>query len=164
MNLIAEFEHFEAMRPRANPAAREAETTAFVQDLAERGILQDFSDVDWLKLAERLGLTDDQYAALFEGTASWIVPEPEAVPDQEPADWPDEVPRGTASSAPVTRGNPPESAVRGSREFGILLRELLNEWELSRREINRIDEIRKVGNEFEIRSAGSRTWEQLVDE
>jgi hypothetical protein len=163
MNLIAEFERFQATHPQANPV-RESETTAFIQHLSEVGTLGDFTDVDWLRLAEKLGLTDDQYAAMFEGTASWIIQEPIPVQDQEYADWPDELPHGTSSSAPVTRGNPPKSAVRGSREFGILLRELMDEWELSRRTVDRIDEIRKVGRDFEIRMAGSRTWEQLVEE
>lgn len=162
MNLIAEFEHFEAMRPRANPA-RETETTAFIQDLSERGILQDFTDVDWLKLSEKLGLTDDQYAALFEGTASWIVPEPEAVPDQESADWPDETPSAKASSASATRGNSTEEALRGTPEFKKLLRALDAEWELEQRDLDKIEAIRMDGDEFEVRDRGSDTWETIAE-
>lgn len=168
MNLIAEFEHFEAMRPRANPA-RETETTAFIQDLSERGILQDFSDVDWLKLAEKLNLTDDQYAAMFEGTASWIVPEPESVPAQEPADWPDEIPkqaREGSSSAPATRGNPPEDggAVRGTPRFDKLLAALVDEWEFSKAELRAVESIRIIDGNFEIKTAESRSWQIVVED
>lgn len=159
MNLIAEFEHFEAMRPRANPA-REAETTAFIQDLSERGILQDFSDVDWLKLAERLDLTDDQYAAMFEGTASWIVPEQYPVAIQESADWPDEVPNPALRKSIVG----PSGAVRGTAEFENLLNELNEEWEFSRKELRSVDAIRKVDGEFEILTNGSKTWQIVVED
>ena len=171
MNLIAEFERFEVSRPRRKPGRGESQTTAFMQHLDEEGLLQDFTDADWFKLAERLGMTDDQYAAMFEGTASWVVPEPEAVEDQPPADWPDEVPRQGGNSAPVTRGNPGKktfhsgpTARRGTPAFEDLMEEMLEEWDLEEDLADNIVELRRYEDTFEYRLKGCSTFEVLVDD
>ena len=171
MNLIAEFERFKASSVRRNPSRGESETTAFMQHLSEEGILQDFTDVDWLKLAERLEMTDDQYAAMFEGTASWILPESLSVARQEPADWPDELPqqgartiKTMANPAPATRGISSKSARRGTPEFEDLMDEVEDDWELDEEELENIVEVRRAGDSFEIRMKGETEWELLEEE
>lgn len=171
MNLIAEFERFEASRVKGNPGREESRTTSFMQYLAEEGTLQEYTDADWLRLSQLLGMTDDQYAAMFEGTASWVVPEPEAVEDQPAADWPDEVPRPRVDSPPVTRGNPGKrgfhsgpTARRGTRQFDELLAEMLEEWDVEEDLVDDIVELRRYEDTFEYRLKGHAEWELLEDD
>jgi hypothetical protein len=97
-DLIAVFQKFQRSY-RDNPDD-EKETTVFIRHLKEEGILGEFTEVDWFKLAQKLELTDDEFGVMFEGTASWIIDEPVMPSRQEPADWPDEVPRGGVSLKP----------------------------------------------------------------
>jgi hypothetical protein len=97
-SLIEKFERFQRGRYSQNPPG-ESPITAFVRHMAEEKELLTYGETDWLKLAEKLDLSDDQYGQLMEGVASWI-PEEDTPPSrQEPADWPDEVPKGSGIPA-----------------------------------------------------------------
>lgn len=71
---------------------------------------------------------------------------------------------GTVFSRSVTRGNPSESARRGTREFDDLMDELEEGWELDDDELDDIVEVRRCGDSFEIRLKGEDGWELLEDE
>ena len=70
----------------------------------------------------------------------------------------------TPNPARATRGNPTKQASRGSSNFEKLLKVLAREWELDEDELDAIEEIRIIDGVYEIRDAGSKTWEELVDE
>jgi hypothetical protein len=170
IDLVHRFEHFRRTHLAPNPE-REAELTAFTRKLSEDGELGEYTDEDWLALSRKLGLNDDQYAALMEGTASWIVDEPESITKQPSSDWPDEVPRvaGTtsrpaANPARVGRGISSKSARRGTREFDEMMEELEYDWELDDEELDNIVEIRRAGDSFEIRLKGEDRWELIEDD
>lgn len=93
MSLISEFDHWKRNRALQNPDSGESVKTAFIQHMAEEKKLLDYTEVDWLALAEKLGLSDDQFGAMMEGVASWIPEEPVPPSEQQPADWPDEIPK-----------------------------------------------------------------------
>jgi hypothetical protein len=114
-DLIAEFQKFRRTY-RSNPDV-EKETTVFIRHLKDEGILGTYTDGDWLKLAEKLEMTDDEFGVMFEGTASWIIDEPIMPSKQEPADWPDEIPRAsTVSSRPSPASNPSARHERNDSE------------------------------------------------
>jgi hypothetical protein len=161
MNLISEFERFKSTHVLPNPGGM-SETTAFMQHLDEEGTLGEFTDADWLKLAEKLGLTDDQYAAMFEGTASFIVADPTPITEQVPVEWPDELPKNTGTASAVVR-NPGQHARRGDENFDELVDKLDDEWELGKKVIRSITEIRIVKGVFEIKVEGSDVWEEIVE-
>lgn len=170
MNLISKFEAFRRTHVSPNPG-QESELTQFTQSLAERDELKDFTDLDWLELSRNLGLDDDQYAALLEGTATWLVKEPAQITDQKAADWPDELPaeartssRITPNPARATRGISPKQARRGTPEFDDLMADLEDEWELDDDELDEIVEIRRAGDEFEVRYKGETRWELIEEE
>jgi hypothetical protein len=170
MDLVYKFERFRRSHVAPNPE-REAELTAFTRKLSEDGELGEYTDEDWLTLSRKLGLNDDQYAALMEGTASWIVDEPESITKQPSSDWPDEVPReARAASKPsenpgrATRGISSKSARRGTQEFDDLMQEVEDEWELDDEELDNIVEVRRAGDSFEIRLKGEDRWELLEDD
>ena len=71
---------------------------------------------------------------------------------------------GTVFSASVTRGNPQESARRGTREFDRLMADLEDDWELDNDELDNIVEVRRAGDSFEIRLKGEDEWELLEDD
>lgn len=169
-NLVDKFEQFRRAHLAPNPP-RGSELTAFTRQLSEDGELGEYSDVDWLALSRKLGLNDDQYAALMEGTASWIVDEHEPITEQPTADWPDEVPADAektaqtrANPARVSRGISRKQARRGTPEFDDLMAELEDEWELDDEELDNIVEVRRAGDSFEIRLKGETEWELLEDE
>lgn len=89
-DLIDEFESFTGSRYRSNPG--ESDMTSFVRHLAEEKSLLEYEPVDWLALANHLGLPEDEVGAIMEGAAAWIPEEPTPPSEQEPADWPDELP------------------------------------------------------------------------
>jgi hypothetical protein len=170
MDLVHRFERFRRTHLAPNPE-REAELTAFTRKLSEDGELGEYTDEDWLTLSRKLGLSDDQYAALMEGAASWIVDEPESITKQPSSDWPDEIPRaaGTTSKpaanpARATRGISSKSARRGTPEFDEMMEDLEADWELDEEELDNIVEIRRAGDSFEIRLKGSDRWELIEDE
>lgn len=101
--LVREFEHFTRARYRSNPNPGESETTAFIRHLAQEKALLEFGPADWLALVDHLGLPEDQVGELMEGAAAWIPEEPVPPSDQEPADWPTEVPK---TPAVASQANP----------------------------------------------------------
>jgi len=170
MNLVDKFERFRRSHLAPNPP-RGSELTAFTRQLSEDGELGEYTDEDWLTLTRKLGLNDDQYAALMEGTASWIVDEPESITEQPASDWPDEIPGSAekgvqprSNPVRVTRGISSKSARRGTQEFDDLMDELEDEWELDEEELDNIVEVRRAGDSFEIRFKGEDRWELLEDE
>lgn len=169
-SLVEKFERFRREHLAPNPG-RESELTAFTQQLSADDELGEYTDEDWLALSRKLGLNDDQYAALMEGTASWIVDEPESITQQPASDWPDEVPKEAGIStetrsnpARATRGISSKQARRGTPEFDDLMGALEDEWELDDEELDDIVEIRRAGNEFEVRYKGETRWELIEEE
>lgn len=69
-----------------------------------------------------------------------------------------------ANPARVTRGISRKQARRGTPEFDALMDALEDEWELDDEELDEIVEIRRVGEEFEIRLKGESQWEVVEEE
>ena len=69
-----------------------------------------------------------------------------------------------ANPAPVTRGISSKQARRGTSEFDELMEELEDEWELEDDELDDIVEIRRAGDEFEVRYKGETEWELIQEE
>jgi len=66
--------------------------------------------------------------------------------------------------ARATRGIPRNQARRGTPEFDDLMDELEDEWELDDEELDDIVEIRRAGDEFEVRYKGETSWELIEEE
>lgn len=69
-----------------------------------------------------------------------------------------------ANPARVTRGISPKQARRGTPEFENLMDELEDAWELDDEELDDIVEIRRAGDEFEVRYKGETEWELIEEE
>ena len=66
--------------------------------------------------------------------------------------------------ARAARGISTEQARRGTPEFDDLMDDLEDEWELDEEELDDIVEIRRAGEEFEVRYKGETRWVLIEEE